>query len=165
MNKTNKKSLPSIEIDAPFKYFDKVITEREEYKDDVIGEYINSLLYAKCCSPTLVVEWLKDNRKDIDFIVEEIMKSIYTYPYSLEMFDICCSLNFQKTKDIYVSQREYFKEEFLYDNILEKHKLQRELDEYKMKYQSMKKYMEYMSNGLLYFEMKDDYDRYMNQIQ
>jgi hypothetical protein len=184
----NKKTLPCISIDDPFKHFHKIIRDREQYEECVIGDYIYSILYSKCCKQNIIIEWIRNNLSDnIDSIIEELIKYILKSMESLrfEIFDICCSLNLQKTRDMYLSreQEQSDKEQsdkeqsdkeqsdkeqndiFIYDKILELHELREELCKYKNKYESVRGYMESMSNGLLYFEANEDYERYMNRIQ
>jgi hypothetical protein len=167
----NKKTLPCISIDEPLKHFHKIIRDKEQYEDDVIGDYIYFILYSKCCEQSVIIEWIRNNLSDnIDFIVEELMKYIKRTGENhgrlrFEIFDICCSLNLYKTKDIYMSQKEQHHDIFVYTKILELHELREELCKYKNKYESVRSNMEYMSNGLLYFEANEDYQRYMNRIQ
>jgi hypothetical protein len=174
----NKKTLPCISIDDPFKHFHKIIRNREQYDDCVIGDYIYCILYSKCCKQNIIIEWIRNNLSDnIDLIIEELMKYILKSRESLrfEIFDICCVLNLQKTGDMYLSQkreqmeREQMEREqndiFIYDKMLELHELKEELCKYKNNYESVREYMESMSNGLLYFEANEDYQRYMNRIR
>lgn len=176
---TCRKNHPlEIKIDSPLDPLLQIMNHRKKYdfdnqktfsislenKDLAFAEYIHSLLYNKTKESIDIIIWIKKNLNEyIDPIIQEILKYIGTSmetgeDYSM-MFDMCCQMDLEKTK-------QYWKlDVFIYDKILELHQVKRDLENYKSKYDSLKIYMENISNGLLYYEMNDDYQKYMNQIR
>ena len=164
----------TIEIDKPFDILSIIVNNRKEYGNVVFAEYIHSLLYHKTRESIEIIEWIKKNLSEhINLIIQEIIQYIIEEEskernskegkgdteYSSVMFDMCCQIDLEKTKHYWTQGI------FVYDRILELYKVKNELENYKSKYESLKSYMENMSNGLLYYEMNDDYKRYMNQIR
>lgn len=174
---SKKNDLTGIEIDNPFDSLLQIIVHRKNYdfnptlldkssdnSELAFAEYIHSLLYNKYKEATDIIIWIRNNLNEyIDPIIQEILKYIGTPIDSDEcyfvMFDMCCQIDLEKTK-------QYWKSDiFIYDKILELHQVKKDLEKYKSKYDSLKIYMENISNGLLYYEINDDYQKYMNQIR
>jgi hypothetical protein len=155
-------SSEEIEIDKPFDILLQIIHKKDE--DFTFSEYIHSLLYHRTRETIEIITWIQKNlNKYIDSIIMEILKYIQQRQDEdkifCQMFDMCCQLDLERTKQYFISGN------FMYDKIIEFYQVKKELEKYQSKYESLKYYMENMSNGLLYYEMNDDYQRYINQMR
>lgn len=168
-------------IHKPFELLSQIVDNRKENVKFVFAEYIYSLLYHKSREPTDIIKWIKENLMvHIHLIIQEIIEYIsesnkiqdYPFPldekcdleeYSAVMFDMCCQLDLDKTKEHLINTK--FSMNFIYHKILELYEVKKELENYKLKYDYLRNYIQDMSNGHLYYEMNDDYQKYMNQIR
>ena len=166
---TSEQNKYQIEIDKPFDLLLRIMNNRTQYKELAFAEYIYSLLYYKSKDSIDIIKWIEDNlSENINLILQEMIQYIYQLDsdeYSFIMFDICCQLNLEQTKQYWMSRTINLFTSFIYNKIIELYEVKKELEKYQSKYESLKYYMENMSNGLLYYEMNDDYQRYMNQIR
>jgi hypothetical protein len=155
--------LSGIEIDKPFDLLFQIINNRKEYGRLVFAEYIHSLLYNKSRGPIEIIEWIKNNLMiHINLIVQEMIEYIFQLEldeYSFVMFDICCQMDLEKTKHYFVPGI------LIYDKLLELYEVKKELENYKSKYESLDHLTHFQYIPLMYCELNDDYNKYMNQIR
>lgn len=144
-----KKKRPLI-YDFSCEYLSEVILNSNQYEELVIGETIYELLNYFNQGRFKILQWMKDNLSEnkIDNVIDEIFKFIkykdnesFINDVNLRlcfMLDICCQMNFEKTKCIYESEKKSnYDFSFVYEKIIENYQLFQELESYKTKYKSI----------------------------
>jgi hypothetical protein len=177
-----KRSTPSLFSDFDESHKNKLSTldklkdivfHKNDYEDYVLGDYIYSILCHEYYQKNELIIWIRENLLDeihemikeiIGYIVNKINKEKWGKEmnyYSFELFDISCLLDTDITKKYYQLSISECRTKYIYDTILNSHLLEK----YKLKYKKLKLFTSYMSNGLLYFEANEDYQRYKNSLK
>lgn len=155
-----------------FDYLWNAVTNENKYVDNVIGETIYELMFylLECEEGRGIIRWIKEklSEKQIDLVIEEIIKFIKNefFHYDIEiraiyMFEICCELDLEKTKNIFnlpINKDKKYSYEYhlniVYDRILIRYELKKELERYKDKYKLLKNHLKYMPDGEGYLQTK-----------
>jgi hypothetical protein len=175
-----KKGTPSIDKSNPTHIQDTllmIITNLDEYKSYVTGDFIYSLLLYGSVSKIEIVEKIKLVPQMIPTIVEKTLSYIHTESRFddwdhdgfcfevIEIFHICCLLDLPQTKKYFDSlSKMKYKIIRVYHDLLESYIVKEELEMYKKKYKLLETHLKYMPEGEGYLEAKNHFENCKTEI-